>query len=170
MTSSKETKGKKDGVPGEEKRIVHFFISGDDYAVPIESVKEIIYAKTIRPLPGAVSGIEGMIDLRGRVIPVIDLRKKLKMNASEYGSAQHILIVEVRRQKLGLIVDRVVEVMAIGESQIQNMKPVLDKNAPYVGGVYRIASQLIVLLDLEQLWTEMELSQIESTVSAVDSN
>ncbi|MBI3805759.1 MAG: chemotaxis protein CheW [Nitrospirae bacterium] len=146
-----------------QRRIVHFFVAGEEYGVPIESVKEIIYAKSIRPLPGAANGIEGIIDLRGRVVPVIDLRKKLKASSAAE-SAQHILILDVRRQKIGLLVDRVVQVMVIGE-EIQSVEAILDKNAPYIKGVYRMNTQLIVLLGLEQLWTEMELSQIESALS-----
>lgn len=147
-----------------EKRIVRFDASGSEYAVPIERIKEIIYAKAVHPLPGALEGIEGVINLRGAVVPVIDSRKKLK-GASVSLEPEHILIVEVGRQKIGLIVDRVNEVMAVREDQIQKTQPFMDQNAAYVEGIYRVGERLIILLNLERLWSTSEISEMESTLS-----
>ena len=149
-----------------ERRIVRFNASGSEYAVSIERIKEIIYAKAVHPLPGALEGIEGVINLRGAVIPVIDSRKKLKTaTAVSLGSPEHILIVEVRRQKIGLIVDRVNEVLSVQEDQIQKTQPFMDQNAAYVEGIYRVGEQLIVLLNLEELWTAAQISEMEDTLS-----
>ncbi len=155
---------KKEEKVRKEKRIVRFNASGGEYAVPIEPIKEIIYAKAVHPLPGALEGIEGVINLRGAVVPVIDSRKKLKTAAIPLGEPEHILIVEVRRQKIGLIVDRVNEVMAVREDQIQKTQPFMDQNAAYVEGIYRVGERLIVLLNLERLWTAAELSDMEATL------
>lgn len=143
------------------KRIVRFNASGIEYAVSIERIKEIIYAKAVHPLPGAMEGIEGVINLRGAVVPVIDSRKKFKA-AAPPAVPEHILIVEVRQQKIGLIVDCVNEVMAVREDQIQKTESFIDRNAAYVEGIYRVGERLIVLLNLEQLWTAAETSELET--------
>jgi purine-binding chemotaxis protein CheW len=155
---------KKEENAGKEKRIVRFEASGSEYAVPIERIKEIIYAKAVHPLPGVLEGIEGVIDLRGAVIPVIDSRKKLNAAAVPSAAPEHILIVEVRRLKVGLIVDRVNEVMAVREDQIQKTGPFMDQNTAYVEGIYRAGERLIILLNLEQLWTAGEMSEMEATL------
>ncbi|NKE72308.1 hypothetical protein MNODULE_16280 [Nitrospiraceae bacterium HYJII51-Mn-bac16s-1-B09] len=168
MPLFKETK-KEEKVKA-EKRIVRFNASGIEYAVSIERIKEIIYAKEVHPLPGAREGIEGVISLRGAVVPVIDSRKKLKAAAVPPGPPEHILIVEVRRQKIGLIVDRVNEVIAVREDQIQRTESFMDQNAAYVDGIYRVGERLIVLLNLERLWTAAETSELEATLSRTISN
>lgn len=160
MPLFKETK--KEEKAKAEKRIVRFNASGIEYAVSIERIKEIIYAKAVHPLPGAMEGIEGVIDLRGAVVPVIDSRKKFKA-AVPPGVPEHILIVEVRQQKIGLIVDCVNEVMAVREDQIQKTESFMDQNAAYyVEGIYRVGERLVVLLNLEQLWTAAETSELET--------
>lgn len=161
---------KKEEKARREKRIVRFNASGSEYAVSIDLIKEIIYAKAVHPLPGALEGIEGVINLRGAVIPVIDSRKKLKTAAVSLGSPEHILIVEVRRQKIGLIVDRVNEVLSVQEDQIQKTQPFMDQNGAYVEGIYRVGEQLIVLLNLEELWTASQLSEMETTLVQTISN
>lgn len=164
MTLFKETK-KKESKSAKEKRIVRLSAAGNEYAVPIELIKEIIYAKPVHPLPGALQNIEGVINLRGAVVPVIDLRKKLKASSVQLVSPEHILIVEVRRQKIGLIVDRVNEVIAVLEEQIQNVETFVNQNAAYVEGIYRVDERLIISLNLERLWTSAELSEIEITLN-----
>jgi purine-binding chemotaxis protein CheW len=162
MSLFKETK-KEEKAKG-EKRIVRFYVSGSEYAVSIERIKEIIYAKPVHPVPGALEGIEGVINLRGAVVPVMDGRKKLKTTSVPPGAPEHILIVEARRQKIGLIVDRVKEVIAVREDQVQKTQPFMDQKAAYVEGIYRIGEQLIILLNLEQLWTAAEISEMEATL------
>lgn len=164
MTLFKEMK-KKEEKSKREKRIVHLSVLGHEYAVPIDSIKEIIYAKSVHPLPGAIQTIEGVINLRGKVVPVIDLRKKLNASSIPLASPEHILIVEVRRQKVGLIVDRVNEVMSVREEQIQNVESFVNQNAAYVDGIYRVGDRLIVSLNLEKLWTSAELTEIETTLT-----
>lgn len=153
-----------------EKRIVRFNASGIEYAVSIEPIKEIIYAKAVHPLPGVLDGIEGVINLRGAVVPVIDSRKKLKTAAVPQSAPEHILIVEVRRQKIGLIVDRVNEVMAVREDQIQETQPFMDQNEAYVEGIYRAGERLIALLNLERLWTAAEGSELDATLGRTRSD
>jgi len=162
MTLFKETK--KEEKNKVEKRVVRFDASGCEYAVPIEQIKEIIYAKAVHPLPGALEGVEGIINLRGVVVPVIDSRKRLKTGGT-LRAPEHILIVEVRRQKIGLIVDRVNEVLSVREDQIQKTQPFMDQNALYVEGIFRVDERLILLLNLERLWSAAEIAEIGTTLN-----
>jgi chemotaxis signal transduction protein len=77
------------------------------------------------------------------------------------------LIVDVRHKKYGLIVDEVLQVITIQENQIQITEKFMDRNVPYLQGVCRFKDRLILLLDLEHLWTEKDLSEIESTLNGM---
>jgi len=169
MALLKETK-KKEEKNKKEKRVVRFSASGHEYAIPIDLIKEIIYTKPVHPVPGALQNVEGVINLRGIVIPVIDIRKKLKSPSAPLPSSEHILIVEAGGQKLGLIVDRVNEVMAVREEQIQSVETFVNQSAAYVAGIYRVDDRLIISLDLEQLWNATELAEIETALNSPPSD
>lgn len=149
----------------QNKRIVTFLVSRKEYAVDIRFINEIIYSKTVNALPGTSDYIEGIIDLRGKVIPLINLSKRLKLSSDEPIPSEHVLIVDVGQRKYGLIVDEVLQVITIEESQIQMTEKFMDRNMPYLQGVCRFKDRLILLLDLEHLWTEKDLFEIESTLN-----
>lgn len=149
----------------QKKRILSFLVSQKEYAVDILFINEIIYSKTVNALPGASDYIEGIIDLRGKVIPLINLTKRMKLSSNEQILSEHVLIVDVRQRKYGLIVDEVLQVITIEENQIQMTEKFMDRNVPYIQGVCRFKDRLILLLDLEHLWTEKDISEIESTLN-----
>ena len=147
------------------KRIVSFLVSRKEYAVDIRFINEIIYSKKVNALPGTSDYIEGIIDLRGKVIPLVNLSKRLKLPSGEPVPSEHVLIVDVGQRKYGLIVDEVLQVITIEENQIQMTEKFMDREVPYLQGVCRFKERLILLLDLEHLWTEKDLSEIESTLN-----
>jgi purine-binding chemotaxis protein CheW len=156
---------KKEEKESQNKRIVSFLVSEKEYAVDIRFINEIIYSKAINPLPGASDYVEGIIDLRGLVIPLINLRKRLKLSSAESIVSEHVLVVDVHQRKFGLIVDQVLQVITIEEEQIQMTEKFMDRGVPYLQGVCRFKDRLLLLLDLEHLWTENEISKIESTLN-----
>lgn len=149
----------------QNKRILSFLVSQKEYAVDILFINEIIYSKAVNALPGASDYIEGIIDLRGKVIPLINLTKRMKLSSNEPIPSEHILIVDVDRKKYGLIVDEVLQVITIEENQIQMTENFMDRSVPYIQGVCRFKDRLILLLDLQHLWTETDISEIESTLN-----
>lgn len=129
---------------------VTFFVGGETYGISVMKVQSINEMSEITQVPKARSFIKGVINLRGAVIPVIDMRRKFGIPEKEYDSLNVILIVEVRERLIGMIVDSVSDVVSIPASNIQtniNYSGKVEKNS--MEGVGRIGESLIILLDVE---------------------
>lgn len=132
------------------KQYVTFMVGGETYGVSVMKVQSINEMSEITQVPKARSFIKGVINLRGAVIPVIDMRKKFGLPEKDYDSFTVILIVEVKERLIGMIVDSVSDVLSIPASNIQvniNYSGKVEKNS--MEGVGRIGESLIVLLDVE---------------------
>ncbi len=146
--------------------VVNFFLSGKEYAVDIGTVREIIYGRTISPLPGAPDYFEGLIDLRGTVIPVIHLGKRLQPLSTAKRSEDifHILIIEIEQKKVGFIVDRVEDVVMIEKEAVQPAQNLIELPLSVIEGVFHYKGRLILLLYLERLFTASVLNQMTSAM------
>jgi purine-binding chemotaxis protein CheW len=128
---------------------VTFLVGGETYGISVMKVQSINEMSEITQVPKARSFIKGVINLRGAVIPVIDMRKKFGLPEKEY-ALNVILIVEVKERLIGMIVDSVSDVVGIAASNIQtniNYSGKVEKNS--MEGVGRIGESLIILLDVE---------------------
>lgn len=134
----------------ELKQYVTFFVGDETYGVSVMKVQSINEMIEITHVPKARVFIKGVINLRGSVIPVIDMRKKFSLPPKEYDSFTVILIVEVNERLIGMIVDSVSDVVNIPVSDIQsqiNYSARVDTSS--IEGIGRIGDNLIVLLDVE---------------------
>lgn len=141
-------------------RLVIFRLGTKVCAVDIKSIVEIIYYKTVTTVPEVPEFIEGIIDLRGAIIPVIDLRKRFNTGVSE--QAEHILIVQIASKKMGLMVDLVEDIFSVSQKDIQEADKILDCPSPAINGVCKIGERLILVLDLTRLWSSSELNEIQN--------
>ncbi len=166
LSKSKHEKGVQQAVA--TRGIVSFLLSGKEYAVDMESVREVIYKRKVSPLPGAPHYFEGLIDLRGTVIPVIHLGKRL--NAVEAASApsEHILIMEIRQKKVGFIVDRVENVVVIEKESVQKTQDMIESPLSVIEGVFRYQERLILLVHLERLFTQEDINRITAAIAQGD--
>jgi purine-binding chemotaxis protein CheW len=128
-------------------------LGGQHYGIGISDVNQIIRAVEPTPIPGMYGNIEGIINLRGRIIPVVDLRPKfgLASDASHGAPARdsRIIVVNLHGHDIGLYVDAVSEVLAIQEDVIETPDNlVLDFDASYLSGIAKLEERLILLLDL----------------------
>lgn len=129
---------------------VVLLLDREEYAVPINSVREIVRWREPRPLPGQPSHVQGAVDLRGEVVMVIDLRERLGSPGSA-GAQQDIVVIDLPgREPVGLTVDGVSEVLQAGEGEVRPA-PTGVGCGDYVNGVLVIDQRLVVLLDLERL-------------------
>jgi len=132
---------------------VHFVIfgaAGQNFAVPIQRVQEIVPYQKVTPLLQASDCVEGVIDLRGRLVPVVDLRKQMRIPVE--GPPKRILVVRVRKRAVGLGVDHVFRVFAVPVQDIQEPPLVAATNDPnFVMAVVRHQDELCLVLDLESL-------------------
>jgi purine-binding chemotaxis protein CheW len=147
-------------------QVVTFTLNELDYAIDIGMIREIIYFKKTVPLPEAPPFVEGVLDLRGAIVPIIDLKKTIKMKRATNISATHILIVKLGQSVVGIIVDEVREVIRFDEDQIQSPQKIHQgPGARYLKGVVKVDERLIFLLDLDAVLTNDEqalLSEIKA--------
>lgn len=144
-----------------EAQFVGFRLGERDFALDIRRIIEIIYFRPITPMPEAPEFVEGVVDLRGKVIPVIDLRKLIKMAETGKGPSDHILIIRLQKRMVGVLVDKVQEVLRFELKKVQSPQAFLGKNSsPHLKGVYRKDGKLIFILSMENILTAEEANQI----------
>lgn len=143
-------------------QLVSFEIGVEEYAIPILAVQEINRMMPITTVPHSPSAVEGVINLRGRIIPVIDMRKRFGLDKATDHSDARIIVVEVGADSrvIGFTVDRVHEVLRL-DSSIVDPTPSAGStiNADFIRGVGKLDDRLLILLDLERLFTEQDFVQ-----------
>jgi purine-binding chemotaxis protein CheW len=132
-------------------QLVVFGLAGEQYALPINRVQEIIRYTEPRSVPSAQSGVRGVLSLRGRIVPIYDLAERLGIQA-EPGEDNKIVIVEIGSEIAGVIVDAVEEVLTIDESRIEAI-PGADANT--VDSITEIEGRLVVLLNPSILFQDL---------------
>lgn len=141
---------------GEEQFVV-LQLAGQDYGIEISGVNKIIHMEEITKIPQAADFVEGIISLRGDVIPIIDLGKRFNIFGTERNEKSRIIIVEVGEILIGVLVDAVVEVLRIPKEKIgpaPQMSAAIDTN--FMQGIALIEDRLIILLDIDQILYEGE--------------
>jgi purine-binding chemotaxis protein CheW len=143
-------------------QLVSFKIGDEEFGVDILSVQEINRMSQITKVPNTPDFIEGVINLRGRIIPVIDLRVKLGMTRKEHGKNTRIVVVELKGQTIGFIVDEVNEVLRISK-EITEAPPdmVGGVNCDYITSIGKLEDRLLILLDLERILSTSEFNILE---------
>jgi len=132
-----------------------------EYGIPIIQVQEIINMTRPTRLPQAPDFVEGIINLRGNIIPIIDLKKRFSMGASEITSDTRSIVVEVDGQKVGIIVDEVSEVLRLANSEIEPPPAVIGGiSAEYLTGVGKLGDRLLILLDMNKILNENEKKEL----------
>jgi purine-binding chemotaxis protein CheW len=147
----------------QELQVVGFYIGEDEYALSINKVREIQPMTDIRKVPKAPPFVEGVINLRGHIVPIIDLRKRFDLTQEEAKPSDKILIVELDKNLVGMIVDNVSEVMRFYTDEIEKTPPMFSANidSQYIQGVAKLNEKLIILLDIEKLLSFEEQSVLK---------
>jgi purine-binding chemotaxis protein CheW len=135
-----------------EIQLVVFDLASEHYGVDISTVREIMRMQTITKVPGAMSCVEGVINLRGKVLPVLDLRKRLELKVVNHTEESRIVVIDITDGEVGVIVDAVTEVLRVNNSAIEPpSKMVAHGDADYLRGIAKLSDRLIILLDLHKL-------------------
>lgn len=153
MAASVPEISKESGRVQSEVQLVIFVLAGCEIGVPIHQVREIIRASEITVMPKAPKFLEGVINLRGRVVPVLDLRKRFEMPMLDKTPETRILVLELKDQMLGLLVDKVADVLRIPPDLIrQAEEPVLNLGTEFIGGLASLNERLIVVFKTEKVF------------------
>jgi purine-binding chemotaxis protein CheW len=146
-----------------EKQLVVFNLAAESYAVDINMVREIIQLQPVTRVPGTPLSVEGVINLRGSVIPIVDLRKRFQLKAVEHNKDTRIVVVACKGSEVGVIVDSVAEVLRIPVDAIEPCSNVFtDEHLEHLLGIVKLAGRLVILLDMDQVLSKQEIAAINS--------
>ena len=147
-------------------QLVSFNISNEEFGIDILKVEEIIRIISITQIPNSPDFIEGVVNLRGRVIPVVNLRTRLGFEKKGFDNQTRVIVVEVNGVTLGFIVDSVKEVLRIPKS-ITEPPPAITTgvNSDYITAVGKLENRLLILLDLEKVLDLKEKEELNEVVN-----
>jgi purine-binding chemotaxis protein CheW len=146
-------------VSNEIIQMVSFELGGEVYGVDVLMVREIIRMPTITKMPNSPDYVDGIINLRGSVVPIISLRRRFGLCESERDNNSRILVMEIGNGMTGFIVDSVSEVIRIRSSEIQPPPPLVLSGGfsqEFIAGVFNHADRLLVIMDIGRMFSEDE--------------
>lgn len=144
-------------------QLVTFSIGEEEFGVNILKVKEINRAMEITKVPRAPAFVEGVINLRGTVIPIIDLRKRFGLLAKQADKDTRIIVIEINGIIVGFVVDAVSEVLRIPAGTVEPPPPVVaGVESDYISGVGKLRERLLIMLDLDRLLTTEDMDMLSA--------
>jgi len=151
-----------EGKRAEELQLVIFQLTDEEYAIPIIQVHEIIKPTDVTRIPGMPDFVEGVINLRGKVIPIIDIRKRFRLQQKKADEETRVIVVDVGEHTVGLIVDSVTEVLRLSLESIDPVPTTIAKiSSEYLRGIGKLKERLLIILDVEKMLTELEKISLE---------
>ena len=152
-----------------KNQVVRFMVGKESFGVDIGSVQEIVTVPEITMVPDTPDFLEGIINLRGKIVSVIDLRKKLKFNGSGRDKKNRILVTEVDGKVVGLIVDEVSEVLRLNPDNIEPPPEIVSSvGVKYITGVGKLEDKIILLLDLGKVLSTEETGRLAGQETVVN--
>ncbi len=148
----------------QKDRYLTFVIGSECYGIEIQYVTEIIGIQEITEIPELPEYVRGIINLRGKIIPVVDVRIRFKKETKEYNDRTCIVVVDIKNLSIGLIVDNVAEVLTIPEQDIVEPPQVNKANNRYIKKIGKVGNAVKLLLDCEMLLTDYDLENIENAI------
>jgi purine-binding chemotaxis protein CheW len=149
-------------------QLVGFRIGKETFGVPINLVHEIVRLPEITAVPDAPEYIEGVINLRGKIVSIVDLRKRFGETRIEASRKNRILVAEIERKMVGLIVDAASEVIRLAESEIEAPPEIFqESDVKYVTGVGKLHGRLVILIDLTKILQKGELRRLADMAPAI---
>jgi purine-binding chemotaxis protein CheW len=149
-----------------ENQIVIFELGTEHFGVEIERVESIIKMQPITQLPHVPDFIEGVTNLRGKVLPVIDLRKRFGLEAREADKHSRIIVVNVDQTEVGMIVDQVSEVLTVPEAAVEPAPAITTTiDSAFITGIAKLDQRLVILLDLGKVLSPQENASLPTLLA-----
>jgi len=152
----------------DEEQMVVFKLNNEQFGVRITQVQEINRLTKITKVPRAPRFVEGVINLRGVVIPLIDLRKRFEIDAKEYNEFTRIIVSDINNKKIGIVVDEVLEVLRIPAIYLEKAPDILQDNEvqSFMDGIAKLKDRMIMMLNLENILLEKEWQKLSAIADA----
>ncbi len=151
-------------------KFLSFKLQDETYAVSIEPIEDVIGIKKFTNIPQTASFVRGVINLRGKVIPIVDLRDKFELETREYDKKTCIIIVQLEDILSGFVVDRIREVVELTDEEISPTPPMSSTvKTQYITGMARTSNdQVVILLDIEKIMTSKEMEELKEANESVE--
>ncbi len=145
-----------------EIQLVIFRLAKEEFGLDIAQVREIIRMQDITPMPKAPEFIEGVINLRGQIIAVMDLARRFGLEQTQKTEKTRIVVTEVKDNTVGVIVDEVPEVLRISEDNVDPTPEMIESqvHAEFIKGVGKLEERLVILLDVDKILSREEIKQV----------
>lgn len=158
-----EVKAKVEGGGANQQQLVVFKLGGEEFGVDIMQVREIIRKEALTVVPNAPEFVKGVINLRGQITTIIDLRKRLGLPEKEGQvdeQQERVIVVELGKNTVGMAVDAVTEVTYLAETDVDEVPPLVKENmrTEYLKGVGKLPNRLLILIDLKRVLYGEELN------------
>jgi purine-binding chemotaxis protein CheW len=139
-------------------QMVVFKLSNEEFAVEVASVEAIIKLQAITKVPHAPAHVVGVTNLRGNIVPVIDLKKRLSLPATENTADTRIIVALIQDSKVGMVVDAVSQVVEIEDSQIEPTPQISTSiDSTYIRGIVKVEKLLVIMLDLAMIFSDEKI-------------
>ncbi|HLR07949.1 MAG TPA: chemotaxis protein CheW [Bacillota bacterium] len=146
-----------------EQKVIVFQLEDEEYAVPVGQVGSIERIEPITRVPQTAAFVKGVINLRGVVTPIIDLRTRFGLEEAEYSDSTRIIIIHMDEMEVGLIVDSANDVIDIPHDAIEPAPEVVGAvDVDYIKGVAKLENRLLILLDLEKVLSKDEMAELKT--------
>jgi purine-binding chemotaxis protein CheW len=154
----------------EVRQLISFMVGAEEYGLELLRVKEVIRMRQITWLPKAPACVKGIINLRGDVIPIVDLRERFGLAAQEYNAMTRVIVVEVEGRMVGMVVDSASQVVRVASDQFAPPPAIMgeaDRNL--ITAVGKMGEKLVIMIDVDKILSNEELSQIAGSLTAMES-
>jgi purine-binding chemotaxis protein CheW len=150
-----------------KKQLVVFNVGSGEFAVDIMITKEVVQRREITPVPETPDYVEGVMNLRGHLVPVLDLRRRMR-SAARSSDEERIIIANLDGKLVGLIVDRASQVIRVDEHNIESAPDIISEiGATYVEGIINLGDRFVTLIDLKKALKEEVVSELEGVIAAL---
>ena len=157
----------REGAIGEVKQLISFTVGAEEYGLELLRVKEVIRMRQITWLPKTPTCVKGIINLRGDVIPIVDLRERFGLAAQEQTAMTRVIVVEVARRLVGMVVDSASQVVRIPADQFEPPPTVMgEASKDFITAVGKTGDKLIIMIDVDRILSTEEINQIDGSLEA----
>lgn len=152
------------------RQLVVFTVGTEEFAADIMLTREVVLMREITPVPGTETYVEGIMNLRGSLVPVLDLRKRLRARRTMEPADQRIIIVQLEGRSAGLIVDGASEVIRVSDDLIEPVPDLISETGSgYVEGVISLKGRVITLINLQKALSGEIVSELDAVMSVLSS-
>jgi purine-binding chemotaxis protein CheW len=151
----------------EIRHCVVFSLDDRYFALPLSAVERIARAAAITPLPSKLDLVMGVINLQGRILPVIDIRKRFSMPEKSLNADHHFIVGKTHDKQVAILVDSVLDITEIPENELVNRTEIFS-SIPFISGIIKQQEDMVLVHDLDELLSTTDLEKIEKAINSLN--